>query len=150
MEKNTFNLLFLLLVVGLSCGSFLFWNCSIDNKLDAFETISINLPEWPPSISQGNYPELSKWIIKIRGENVDEKIEVLPQDCNPIILKAEKNKPLCITATPITLNKNNQQVSFFKCAGAVYPQNFEKDDTKRQTAINLGKRIFSLSYGAFI
>ena len=130
MEKNTFYLRFLLLVVGLSFGSFLFWSCSIDNKLDTFETISINLPEWPPSISQDNYPELSKWIIKIRGENVDEKMEVPLQDCNQIILKAEKNKPLCITATPITLNKNNQEVSFFKCAGVVYPQNFEKDDKK--------------------
>ena len=154
MKKINFYLPFVLVIVGLSAVTLA---CSINNKLDCYEKISVNLPVWPPddnAIATGEeeslykcaYPELSKWIIKIRGENVDKEIEVFADEsggdesnanglnesnCNisgklfSISLEVPKNKTLSITATPITLNKNNQPVEFFKCAGAIYPQNYE-------------------------
>lgn len=163
MKKNTFYLHFLVVLAWLSgggliiLGSSIILGCSIDNKLDSYEKISVNLPVWPPFEDaiqsqaetwpcQSTYPELAKWIIRIRGEDVDEKMEVFvdglngsesnaiglnENSCNisekqfSISLEVAKNKPLSITATPITLNKNNQPVEFFKCAGAIYPQNYE-------------------------
>ncbi len=163
MKKNIFYLTFLLAIAVLSAGcliilgSSIILGCSIDNKLDSYEKISIKIPVWPPfedafqsqaetGPCQSTYPELAKWIVRIRGEDVDEKMEVFvdgldgsetntfglnENSCNisgkeiSINLEVAKNKPLSITATPITLNKNNQPVEFFKCAGAIYPQNFE-------------------------
>lgn len=163
MKKNIFYLTFLLAFAVLSggcliiLGSSIILGCSIDNKLDSYEKISVNLPVWPPFEDaiqsqaetcpcQSSYPELAKWIIRIRGEELDEKMEVFADrldgsesntvglnenTCDisttpfSISLEVAKNKPLSITATPITLNKNNQPVEFFKCAGAIYPQNYE-------------------------
>ena len=163
MKKNIFYLTFLLAFAVLSggcliiLGSSIILGCSIDNKLDGYEKISVSLPAWPPFEEaiqsqaetwpcQSTYPELAKWIIRIRGEELDKKMEVFvdglgssesntvglnENTCDisttpfSISLKVAKNKPLSITATPITLNKNNQPVEFFKCAGAIYPQNYE-------------------------
>ena len=163
MKKNISYLTFLLALAVLSggcliiLGSSIILGCSIDNKLDSNEKISVNLPVWPPFEDaiqsqaetwpcQSTYPKLAKWIIRIRGEDVDEKMEVFvdgldgsesnavglnENTCDisttpfSINLEVAKNKPLSITATPITLNKNNQPVEFFKCAGAIYPQNYE-------------------------
>lgn len=163
MKKNIFYLTFLLALAVLSggcliiLGSSIILGCSIDNKLNSHEKISVNLPVWPPFEDaiqsqaetwpcQSTYPELAKWIIRIRGEELDKKMEVFvdgldgsesntvglnENTCDisttpfSISLEVAKNKPLSITATPITLNKNNQPVEFFKCAGAIYPQNYE-------------------------
>lgn len=163
MKKNIFYLTFLLTFAVLSAGcliilgSSIILGCSIDNKLDSYEKISVNLPAWPPFEDaiqsqaetwpcQSTYPELAKWIIRIRGEELDERMEVSADGLDgsesntvglnentcdisttpfSISLEVAKNKPLSITATPITLNKNNQPVEFFKCAGAIYPQNYK-------------------------
>lgn len=157
MKKNIFYLTFLLALAVLSAGCSIILGCSIDNKLDSHEKISIYLPVWPPGdnaiasgeeshFKQCTYPELAKWIIRIRGEEIDKKMEVSADGLDgsesdtvglnentcdisttpfSINLEVAKNKPLSITATPITLNKNNQPVEFFKCAGAIYPQNYE-------------------------
>ncbi len=163
MKKNIFYLRFIHALAVLSAGCLiilgcpLILGCSIDNKLDSHEKISVYLPEWPPFEDviqsqaetwpcQSTYPELAKWIIRIRGEELDKKMEVSADGLDgsesntvglnentcdisttpfSISLEIAKNKPLSITATPITLNKNNQPVEFFKCAGAIYPQNYE-------------------------
>lgn len=163
MKKNIFYLTFLLAFAVLSggcliiLGSSIILGCSIDNKLDSHEKISVYLPVWPPFEDaiqsqaetwpcQSTYPELAKWIIRVRGEEIDKKMEVAADGLDgsesntvglnentcdisttpfSISLEVAKNKPLSITATPITLNKNNQPVEFFKCAGAIYPQNYE-------------------------
>ena len=168
MKKNISYLTFLLALAVLSggcliiLGSSIILGCSIDNKLDSNEKISVNLPVWPPFEDaiqsqaetwpcQSTYPKLAKWIIRIRGEDVDEKMEVFvdgldgsesntvglnENTCDisttpfSINLEVAKNKPLSITATPITMNKNNQPVEFFKCAGAIYPQNYEVVNNK--------------------
>ena len=154
MKKINFYLPFVLVVMGLLASTLA---CSINNKLDSYEKISVNIPVWPPFDDaiqgqaesgpwQSNYPELAKWIIRIRGEELDKKMEVFVDGLDgsesntvgldesssyirgkqfSISLEVAKNKPLSITATPITLNKNNQPVEFFKCAGAIYPQNYE-------------------------
>lgn len=71
------------------------------------ETVVFELPEWPEYL-----PELEKWCVNLSV--AAEPVEVSP-DQKTISLQLPKNRPCCITATPVT------QTQFFKSAGTIYP-----------------------------
>jgi len=133
MKKKDSFALSVFFLAWLFIGSVPFFTgCSNISSPGSYEKIYLTLPQWPPSSPAYSYeyPELLKWNIVIQGKSFDKKIEVYNNSTALLAFEEEafrvaKNRLLSITANPITLNKNNQPVSFFKCAGAIYPQAYE-------------------------
>ena len=98
------NLFKLCLIVV--CGFLVVTICSCQFFIPE-EIVEFELPEWPEYL-----PELEKWSVNLSG--VAEPVEVSP-DQKTIFLQLPKNRPCCITVTPVT------QTQFFKSAGTIYP-----------------------------
>lgn len=88
----------LLLLAGMT----LLCSCELFSK---DETVEFELPQWPDYL-----PQLQGWEIS----GVAELVEA-PPDRRHVSFRLPRNKPVCITATPIT------EVPFFKQAGTIYP-----------------------------
>ena len=112
-----------------SCKGFFSESLNLSDE----ESITFHLPSWPPKDElQQSYPDLTSWLISIESEDCSKKFTLpvsSPENVSPdktengitisgstITLKAKKNKPLSITAQPIT-----EGVLFFKQAGFIYP-----------------------------
>ena len=61
--------------------------------------------------------EISKWKVEIYSKGVSNEFL---WDSGTIKIQTEKNKPLCVVATPI-LKKAENEFTFFKPAGTIYP-----------------------------
>ena len=94
----------------------LFTNCRLfDEKADV-ETISLSLPNWPPS---PDYPPLSRW--KITLSKSDERLIFYANTDEILKITLQKNCPFSLQAHPITLLQDGIECSYFYPAGFVYP-----------------------------
>ena len=98
--------------------------CSLNSEsadIAPEEDLVITLPQWPPQDSlKDQYPLLSRWKIQISCADYQQ---VFYTRDSQIKIKAKKNRPLCLTASPITLLYDNNECSYFKPAGYLYPCN---------------------------
>lgn len=108
------------IVLFTSCS----WNKdSSENK----EIIEIQLPQWPPDYGKAEkYPELAEWLIQIEGNGIHQIYRINEFNTTELFYAVKKNQPFCVTAYPITKMENENKCSFFKCAGGIYPYNFQK------------------------
>ena len=103
------------------------FSCNLETKLQE-ESITILLPAKDVTSKssdsvrshQDMFPELSRWKIHIESEDISINKYVAPET-KEINLTVKKNKPLSITAQPITLNSQKKETLFFKPAGFIYP-----------------------------
>ena len=96
-----------------------FTACSLNTSCPPEETLSLELPVWPPQDSLSEtYPSLSRWLINVTS--AEEQYSFYTSETK-ITVPAKKNRPLCISAYPITLLKDNQECSYFLPAGYLYP-----------------------------
>lgn len=109
----------------------------VQNKL---EKVCVKLPSWPSDL-----PELCFWRVELGfcGECNVPKIKAeqeLVKSSNKIsfcifpdsdsfnqkfFLNVEKNFPVCIKVFPVTVVSDNQNTSFFKPAGNIYPYSYD-------------------------
>ena len=83
------------------------------------EELEITLPEWPPKDSfEGKYPPLSRWLIKIISAENSRQIYTSEKN---FTIHIKKNRPMCLTAYPITLLQDGNECRYFKPAGFIYP-----------------------------
>ncbi len=97
----------------LLCGCCILALCSCQ-IISSDELVEFELPEWPEYL-----PELKGWRVEVfydwaLRQAQGPQIET-PPDTKIISFHLNKNRPCCITATPIT------QTKFFKSAGTIYP-----------------------------
>ena len=94
--------------------------------------LELALPQWPPqdSFSQ-EYPELSRWLVQV---SCAEYSDAFYTTKNSITVKAKRNRPLCVTAKPITLLYDNNESDYFKPAGFMFPFS---DSTAGETGYSL-------------
>lgn len=108
-----------LLLTKILC--FIFCGCSFPYFSNTpYEEITVTLPEW-----QLEEIQVCKWKIEIQSESFSEKINLEPDE-KEIHFLISRNKPLSITASPITCFSNTDGKSkfvFFKPAGNIYPYN---------------------------
>ena len=104
-------------------------SCSQTMTQPAEETLEISLPVWPPDGSYtDHYPPLSRWYIQITGAGFQESFYSAQSQ---ISVQIKKNRPLCITAKPITLLYDGSESDYFKPAGYMYP--FSEDSSSNTT-----------------
>ena len=117
MKINIFRPAFLLLFIS----------CSLFVPVEETETLTVELPVWPPEDSfRELYPPLSRWLVHIEGTGlVEGNIENSSSRSfftteSTFTLTVQKNAPLAITAQPLTLYEESETV-FFLPAGLTYP-----------------------------
>lgn len=97
----------------------IFCACSINADFPAEETLVLTLPQWPPQDPlKEKYPPLSRWKIHITCAEYQKSFYTKESE---IKIQTKKNRPLCLTATPITYLYNQNECSYFKPAGYLYP-----------------------------
>lgn len=111
------------------------------------QKIQIVFPEWP-----AEYPALSCWLVEVTGESCSKTEKFFPpSDSEQLILEltVQKNHPVAVTAFPITFDSEGNEMSFFKCAGCVYPAEFEGKDSVQITWENgFSAYVFQSMYKA--
>ena len=120
---NLFTLCFCPLLLCLSA-------CAMANNSPAEESICLTLPCWPPKDSfETSYPQLSRWLICIKGGEEEQSFYTTSQS---LTLSVKKNRPFCLLAQPLTLLSDGSECAFFKPAGFLYPfmHNQEKKDNQ--------------------
>ena len=120
---NLFTLCFCPLLLCLSA-------CAMANNSPAEESICLTLPCWPPKDSfAASYPQLSRWLICIKGGEEEQSFYTTSQS---LTLSVKKNRPFCLLAQPLTLLSDGRECDFFKPAGFLYPfmHNQEKKDNQ--------------------
>ena len=95
--------------------------CAQNLNAPAQEELSITLPHWPPEDSQKEaYPLLSRWQITVTCADYQKSFFSTEEE---IIICVKKNRPLSVTAKPITLLASGEECSYFMPAGFIYPAN---------------------------
>ena len=104
----------------LLCCCLLFSCQQSQNSSTGFEEgLEISLPAWPPeNATLEEYPPLSRWKLTITSAGSQT---VQFTESSTISISVKKNRPLCITAAPLTLLQNGKECSYFKPAGYIYP-----------------------------
>ena len=125
---------FILLIAFSSCSENL--NFLVDKN--SKENLQIILPEWPPKYGEASsYPHLLEWIVQIEGPEISEQIIISTENIEnskEISIQSfdtVKNQLLSVTAIPVTKGFNEDFCVFFKCAGGIYPQNFQSEKIKK-------------------
>ena len=110
------KILFLvIIIVSILCG------CSATAGIKDTEEITVQLPQWPPQApDSASYPALSRW--KISVTTADSHYSFFTRETR-LKLCVSKNRPLCITAQPLTIMADDKECAFFKPAGFIYPWN---------------------------
>lgn len=112
MGKFKFFIQLLLLVFFTSCQSY------FDSlKTEELEFTLPALELYHFDSTQEENLEISKWKVEIYSKGVSNEFL---WDSETIKIQAEKNKPLCVVATPILKNGEND-FTFFMPAGTIYP-----------------------------
>ncbi len=97
----------------------IFCACSINTDSPAEESLTLSLPQWPPQDPlREKYPTLSRWQIHITCAEYQKSFYSTESE---ISIHTKKNRPLCITAVPITYLSDKNECSYFKPAGYLYP-----------------------------
>ena len=112
MKKNIFILITVFFYL-----TFVF-SCNLETKLQE-ENITILLPAKDVISDSSNsvwsnqdiFPELSRWKIHIESEDISID-KYVPPHTREFNLTVKKNKPLSITAQPVTLNSQNKETLF--------------------------------------
>ena len=99
------------------------------------QTISLELPSWPDYL-----PKLSGWKICLYEAGSSRTVEA-----DNLKIKVPRNRPCCIIAQPLVKAPQNQQSSFFKCAGALYPYAGDGDGQKASLSLS-----WTGGYAAFL
>ena len=116
MRKILFYHLIFILCLG-------FCSCSQITEPAAEESISVTLPQWPPSDSfSQEYPALLRWKIEVTGA---EKQYSFYTQKNTVSIQTKKNHPFCLTASPVTQLDEGGECIYFKPAGFFYPASTE-------------------------
>ena len=111
------NLFFYFILILIFCS---LSGCQQSNSAQFQECLEISLPAWPAEqegLSQ-SYPPLSRWKITISSASSQT---IVFTDKAIIAVPVKKNRPLCITAAPLTLLQDGSECSYFKPAGYIYP-----------------------------
>lgn len=107
--------------------------CKLNAEAGPQTTIQITLPHWPPDDSYTEYyPTLSRWHIQVT-DAVNQYSFYTTQ--NKLSVQPKKNRPLCVTARPITQLYDGSESDFFKPAGYIYPFT-ENQNTSSQITLN--------------
>ena len=116
-KKLLYSLLFLFCICHTAC--------SFSGEAAPEDSLSITLPSWPPKAStERDWPPLSRWYISITTAESQYNLSTREQK---VIIPIKKNRPLCLTAYPITFMQNQSECSFFKPAGFIYPANYPEN-----------------------
>ncbi len=119
--RNLFLTLFLLLLLLFSLTAV---SCQQNAEFSSEESLEITLPTWPPEDSlSACYPALSRWKIKVSDALSSHDFFTCE---NQITITVKKNRPLSITALPITLLEDGRECSYFMPAGFIYPNSSER------------------------
>lgn len=111
------NFIFYFIFIITLC--FVFDSCMQNISCPVEEELEITLPEWPPKDSfEGKYPPLSRWLIKIISAENSRQIYTSEKN---FTIHIKKNRPMCLTAYPITLLQDGNECRYFKPAGFIYP-----------------------------
>jgi len=111
--RNLFLSFFLLLLFFTASA------CRQEAESPIEESLELSLPSWPPEDSlSAYYPPLSRWKIKV--SQAQDSYSFFTCE-NKIIVPVKRNRPLSITATPITLLEDGNECSYFLPAGYLYP-----------------------------
>lgn len=128
MEKHVFLFsnrgLFALTTLIFGLTLFFFEGCKFFEEND--EVIEILLPQWPPEHNSPapsaspppTYPPLSRWKITV-SQNTGSSTFYTTEAA--IYVKTTKNCPFSVTAQPVTLSQNKEEILYFYPAGFIYP-----------------------------
>ncbi len=96
-----------------------FTACSSNTACPPEGTLSLELPAWPPEDSRSAaYPPLSRWLIQVTSAEAQyDFYTTAPTVAVPV----KTNRPLCVSAYPITLLEDQNECSYFLPAGYLYP-----------------------------
>ena len=119
----------LLIIILLEC---IFISCSLFSKDADMETLSIKLPDWPPSQNEGTgqnipaatfplpaYPPISRWKITLAKADGISIFHTVPD--SQVEITIPKNCPFSLQAQPITLLEDGRECLYFHPAGYIYP-----------------------------
>lgn len=102
--------------------------CVLNSDSPAEEEICLSLPCWPPEDAfSSSYPALSRWKICIAGAEEDRSFYTSEKSLS---LSVKKNRPVCLSAQPITLLADGSETTFFKPAGFLYPFDFNRSQAE--------------------
>lgn len=100
----------------LLCGTIL----SCRNPFSQTETVSFLLPAWPPHNAENtSYPVLVRWEIRWHDGYTSGQIQT-DAGCSAVRLEIQRNIPCAVTARPVTIRGNTEELFFFP-AGCMYP-----------------------------
>lgn len=95
------------------------FSCHYILDISNSETLLVKLPEWPPANTITiTYPEISRWKVSI--ESSSQSVSFFT-DSSEFYYEFLKNKPVCITAQPITLLLDKSESMYFNPSGYIYP-----------------------------
>ena len=120
-------------IAGFLFLAFLFSACSLFDENADMESLTINLPDWPPELpvddsenkEEGLYPELSRW--KICLTKSDGTSTFYSEPGSNVYVSVQKNSPFCLQAQPITFLENKKECLYFYQAGFIYPAENNKN-----------------------
>ena len=108
----------------LSGLSIVLWGCMLEEEAAPEDSIELCLPQWPPAAPADTtaptppYPALSRWHIRVTGAEAQYSFYTT---ASAVPLSTKKNRPLCVTAQPVTFLENGRECAYFKPAGYMYP-----------------------------
>lgn len=118
----------LVMIFTLVFSACTFFSNSIDTEI-----ITVNFPQWPPvtyGLPSEAFPLLKYWEVYVFSEDM-EKILIISPEVQNIELEVKKNKPVSVTAYPITCVAEDFCIcNFFKPAGNMYPYFCKEAGTK--------------------
>lgn len=112
MRKIKYFIQFLCLIFLTSCQSY-FNSLKTEELHFTLPSLELYLLDSTPEEKL----EISKWKVEVYSKCVANQFE---STSNTFVIQTEKNKPLCIVATPILKNAE-KDFMFFKPAGTIYP-----------------------------
>lgn len=92
------------------------------------EKVSIYFAQWPPEVYKSEYennsiyPDLSRWLVEIISAEGISRSYVAEKSFE---IEMNKNVPVAVYATPITLNSQGKESKFFKPCGGIYPYDYD-------------------------
>ena len=141
MRNLLFYCLYLFILLALSA-------CSHNLNEAAEEELTITLPQWPPEDDlKEEYPKLSRWQLTVTCSDYQDSFFSTEEQ---IKICVKKNRPLCLTASPITLLSDGNENSYFMPAGFIYPaRGHSKSDTaswEEGFLAHIMKQLFTEGY----
>ena len=118
--------------------------CTQNPETPALEELIISLPHWPPEDSQKEaYPLLSRWQITVTCADYQKSFFSTEEE---IIICVKKNRPLSVTAKPITLLASGEECSYFMPAGFIYPANIHTESNAASWEAGFLAQIMNLLF----